>query len=79
MGETIGILINQRPHAVELKAPVCPKCGQEMKLHEVRGKTVHGLEGQTRVERSYYVCPNECGETVFPPGSESATAEGSVE
>ena len=79
MGEAIGILINQRPQAVELNAPKCPKCGQEMKLHEVRGKTVRGIEGRTRVERSYYVCPSGCGETVFPPGSESATAAGSVE
>ncbi|SRR6266508_577208 len=79
MGETIGILINQRPQAVEMKAPVCPKCGREMKLHDVRGKTVHGIEGRTRVERRYYVCPSACGETVFPPGSASETAAGSVE
>jgi hypothetical protein len=79
MGETLGILINQRSQAVELNAPVCPKCGGEMKRHEVRGKTVRGLEGRTRLERSYYVCPNECGETISPPGSKSAAAAGSVE
>ena len=75
MGETIGILINERPQGVELKAAVCPKCGREMKLHEVREKTVRGIEGRTRVERSYYVCPADCGETVFPPGSVSEAAE----
>jgi hypothetical protein len=74
MGEGLEILINQRQHAVELNAPVCPQCGGVMKLHEERGKTVHGLEGRTRVERSYYVCPSGCGETVFPPGSVSETA-----
>ena len=68
MGETLEILINQRAHDVELKAPVCRKCGSVMKLHEIRGTTVRGLEGRTRVERSYYVCPGGCGETVFPPG-----------
>jgi hypothetical protein len=71
MGETLGILINQRAHEVELKPPLCRKCGSSMKLHEMRGKTVRGLEGQTRVERSYYVCPAGCGETAFPPGSVS--------
>lgn len=79
MGETLGVLINQRAHQVELEAPVCAKCGKGMKQHEIRGKTVHGLEGLTRVERSYYVCPNGCGETVFPPGSKLAAAGGSVE
>ena len=74
MGETLGILINQRAHAVEVTPPVCPKCGSVMKLHERRGKTVHGLEGPTRVERSYYVCSAGCGETTFPPGPVSATA-----
>lgn len=79
MGELLGVLINQRAHAVELQPPVCPKCGKGMKLHEIRGKTVRGLEGQTRVERHYYVCPNGCGEAIFPPGSEPAVAGGSVE
>ena len=74
MGETLGILINERAQKVELNPPACPKCGAVMKLHETRGKTVHGLEGRTRVERSYYVCPAGCGETIFPPGSESEAA-----
>ena|SRR5437867_1043741 len=75
MGETLEILINQRAHPVELKPPVCPTCGSVMQLHALRGKTVHGLEGRTRVERSYYVCPEGCGQTAFPPGSESTPAE----
>ena len=79
MGDTLGILINQRAHAVELVPPVCPSCGSAMKLHDRRGKTVHGLEGCTRVERSYYVCPAGCGQTAFPPGSKSAPAAGCVE
>lgn len=74
MGETLGILINQRAHAVELQPPVCARCGREMTLHDRRGKMVHGLEGLTRVERSYYVCPAGCGETAFPPGPLAATA-----
>lgn len=79
MGETLEILLNQRSHAVEVQPAVCPQCGSLMKLHEIRGKTVHGLEGCTRVERSYYVCSAGCGQTAFPPGSESAAARGLLE
>jgi len=30
---------------------------------------VHGLEGDTILERAYYVCPECEGQTIFPPGS----------
>lgn len=66
MGETLGILINQRAHDVESQPPVYPQCGQAMKLHEIRGKTVRGLDGRMRVERNYYVYPSGCGQTAFP-------------
>lgn len=79
MGEALGILVNQRAHSVELNPPVCASCGRPMKLHERRGKEVRGLEGRTRVERNYYVCPEGCGETAFPPGSGAETAAGRVE
>jgi len=29
---------------------------------------IHGLKGETRLERAYYVCPECKGETLFPPG-----------
>ncbi len=72
MGRGLEILINQRPHRADITQPLCPSCGKPMRLKGRRGKQVNGLEGQSRIERSYYVCPNGCGQTVFPPGSRAA-------
>ncbi len=68
MGRGLEVLINQRGQASEVGLPRCPKCGGEMKLQDRRPKRVEGLEGRTMVERNYYVCPQGCGETAFPPG-----------
>ena len=35
---------------------------------EQYARTIRGLEGDTRLERAYYVCPQCSGETIFPPG-----------
>jgi hypothetical protein len=69
MGQTLSILINAR----------CQGCGQPMEFQRYRGWTIYGLEGDTRLERAYYVCPDCAGETLFPPGSETAVAGGSLE
>jgi len=29
---------------------------------------IHGLEGDSKLERAYYVCPHCTGQTLFPPG-----------
>jgi hypothetical protein len=81
MGAGLAVLINQRSHAhaAEVKTPSCRCCGASMKLQERRSKQVDGLEGRSAIERNYYVCPNGCGETAFPPGSRAAAAIGSVE
>lgn len=68
MGEALGLLVNGRHAKPEAEAPCCSACGEEMKFVGYRPKTVSGLEGETSFERSYYVCPAGCGETVFPPG-----------
>jgi DNA repair exonuclease SbcCD ATPase subunit len=79
MGKGLELLINQRIHAVELHAPRCPTCGQPMRFKGRLGKQVSGLEGQSRIERNYYVCPNGCGQTAFPPGSCATPESGSLE
>lgn len=68
MGETLGILINGRDTGNQVEAPRCPQCEQPMKFEGYRRWTVHGLEGDTVLERAYYVCPEGCGEAIFPPG-----------
>lgn len=69
MGEGLAILVNGRDSGYRVEEPRCPQCGHKMAYKgEGFGKTIHGLEGDTRLERAYYVCPDCEGETLFPPG-----------
>lgn len=79
MGETIAILINGRVTGYQPKSPTCSQCGQPMEFEGYRTWRVNGLEGDTPLERAYYVCPTCDGQTVFPPGSATASAGGSLE
>lgn len=78
-GKALEILINGRDTGFEWAPPLCPQCEQEMVFQGYREKTIRGLEGRTRLERAYYVCPQGCGETFFPPGPEAETAQGPLE
>ncbi len=75
MGAELELLINGRSTGLQVEAPHCSCCGSELQFHEYRRKTIRGLEGNTCLERAYYVCPKGCGETLFPPGPETE-AEG---
>jgi hypothetical protein len=66
MGQALTILINGRDRGFQLEAPRCQKCGQAMEFQRYRGWTIYGLEGDTRLERAYYVCPDCAGETLCP-------------
>ena len=79
MGEGLAILINGRDTGHQLEAPTCQKCGQELEYKGHRRWGISGLEGETALMRAYYVCPNCKGETLFPPGSETEVAGGSLE
>jgi len=79
MGEAIGVLINGRDTGMGVEAPHCQACGCEMGFEGYRRWEVHGLEGDTVLERAYYVCPECKGEAVFPPGPETAATGGSLE
>lgn len=68
MGETLEVLVNGRDTGSQAEKPRCGKCGGEMRFEGYRKWEVHGLEGDSVLERAYYVCPKCAGETIFPPG-----------
>lgn len=71
MGKALAQLVNGRDGGVQVDAPRCRQCDAEMEFEGYRKWGVHGLEGESELERAYYVCPHCEGETVFPPGSET--------
>jgi len=68
MGVGLEILVNGRDVGFQMEAPKCQKCGQDMEFVDYRPWSLHGLEGDSTLERAYYVCPDCKGETIFPPG-----------
>ena len=68
MGKVLEQLVNGRDTGVQVEAPKCQECGGAMEFEGYCGWGIHGLEGNSRLERAYYVCPNCEGQTLFPPG-----------
>lgn len=79
MGQALEVLINGRDNGVEAEGVHCEQCSGEMEFKDYLPWTVRGLEGDTKLERAYYVCPECKGETIFPPGQETGTAKGPLE
>jgi uncharacterized protein with PIN domain len=79
MGQVLEVVVNGRDTGFQLEPPRCEVCGVEMEFKDYHDWTVHGLEGDTRLERAYYVCPKCEGQALFPPGPEAAAAPGSLE
>lgn len=79
MGAGLAVLINGRDTGFQLDAPACPRCGQALQFVGYRAWRVSGLEGETELERAYYVCRVCDEQTLFPPGSETEVAGGSLE
>lgn len=66
MGKNLSILINGR-NTGKKEEHNCPVCDGKMRFKGYRSKWIQGLEGDSELERAYYVCPNCKGETSFPP------------
>jgi hypothetical protein len=66
MGQALAIVINGRDAGFQMEAPRCSQCGAQMEFTDYRDWLIHGLEGETTLERAYYVCPKCKGETLFP-------------
>lgn len=79
MGQGLAVVINGRDTGFQLDAPRCAQCAQVMQFVGYRPWRVSGLEGETELERAYYVCRGCEEQTFFPPGSETEVAGGSLE
>jgi len=67
MGQSLGIIINGRDVGKTSEAPRCQVCQKAMKFEDYREKTIYGIEGDTRLERAYFVCEDCEKQTLFPP------------
>jgi hypothetical protein len=74
MGKALAQLVNGRDTGAQVELPRCKQCGGKMKFAGYREWSIHGLEGDSRLERAYYVCPHCKGETFFPPGRQAKPA-----
>jgi len=79
MGRVLEILINGRDTGVQVQLPRCVVCGVEMEFEGYKDWTIYGLEGDTRLERAYYVCPDCEGQGLFPPGPKAEAAQRPLE
>jgi hypothetical protein len=79
MGQGLAVVINGRDTGVQLELSACPQCGEPLQFVGYRPWRVSGLEGETELERAYYVCRTCEGQTLFPPGSEVEVTPGSLE
>jgi hypothetical protein len=74
MGGAVATLIVGRDSGYQPSAPPCHQCGQPLAFEGYRPWTVKGLEGDSVLERAYYVCPACAGEAFSPSGSETGFA-----
>jgi hypothetical protein len=68
MGKSLEIWVNGRDTGYQVEGVKCEQCGEMMAFEGYRAWGIQGLEGETTLERAYYVCPQCKGQTIFPPG-----------
>ncbi len=74
MGKSLGVIINGRDVGKSIEAPKCKTCQKDMAFEDYREKTIYGVEGDTRLERAYFVCADCEKQTLFPPRRETRVA-----
>ena len=71
MGKTLEQLVNGRDTGMQAEAPKCEQCEEAMEFEGYCPWGINRLEGDSRLERAYYVCPHCEGQTFFLPGCET--------
>ena len=74
MGGALATLIVGRDSGYQPSAPPCRQCQQAMTFEAYRSGTVKGLEGDSVLERAYYVCAACTGQAFSLSGSETGFA-----
>ena len=61
-----------------LSRPSVNAADEPMEFQGYPRKEVHGLEGDSRIPRAYYLCPH-CDAGLFPPGPPPEAETGAME
>ena len=79
MGKTLEVVVNGRDDGYRTERPRCGQCGARMDFEGYRQWGLSSLEGDLKLRRAYYLCPDCRGQGFSPPGSETETARGPLE
>lgn len=78
MGALLAQLACQHGQGEAAEGLSCAECGHALVYKGKPGRVVGHLEGETRLQRAYYYCP-QCRTGIFPPRPAVAVAETSFE
>lgn len=79
MRRVIEVAVSERGSGYAPEGVLCPDCSAPMVFKGDLPRTIETREATTLLKRAYYYC-DQCGNSLFPPGSGAATSsDGSVE
>jgi uncharacterized protein with PIN domain len=68
LGRVLAEAVTEAQESMQpVPGPMCPSCGQEMRVKGRKRKGIETRLGLVETERNYYYC-SRCGRGSFPPG-----------